>query len=437
LHLALGALSLLWPARVLYSQEAGPELREALDAGQSARVVVVLREPALAAAGLPARMAVVAAAQERVLRPLRPDQFVLERRFAAVAGFAGRVTRNGLDALLANPEVLRVDLDVAGGGNLAQSVPLVRADVVQGMGYTGKGVTVAVLDSGIDAHHPDLAGDLVAERCFCTNEDGSGCCPGGKTSRSGPGSAPDGFGHGTNVAGIITSTGHIAPRGVAPDAKIVAVRVLDDDNRFAATAQIVSGLDWIISSRHDVRVVNMSLGTDQLFGGDCDNARAYTIALARAIDTLRDRGVVVFASSGNAGSTTGMSAPACVRASVSVGAVYDSNVGSVTALGCTDAVTAADSVTCFTNSDAALNLLAPGAPITSTGLGSRTSTFYGTSQASAHAAAAAAILLQVKKTLTPRQIEAALEASGLPVTDPRNGRTFPALDVLQAVDRVR
>jgi hypothetical protein len=138
-------------------------------------------------------------------------------------------------------DVRRVDLDVGGSGHLAQSVPLIQADKVHALGFTGRGVTVAVLDSGLATTHPDLSDALLSEQCFCTNADGTGCCPDGSTQQSGPGSAEDDQGHGTNVTGIITSAGRIAPVGVAPDAGIVAVKVIDSQGRFASSAQVSPG----------------------------------------------------------------------------------------------------------------------------------------------------------------------------------------------------
>jgi hypothetical protein len=127
-----------------------------------------------------------------------------------------------------------------------------------------------------------------------------------------------------------------------------------------------------------------------------------------------------------------MAAPACVANTISVGAVYDSDIGPST-FGCTDSTTAADKITCFTNSDASTDLVAPGAPTTSTGLGSGISTYIGTSQASPLAAACAADLLQAHPELTPTEIERALKTSPTWVTDPKNGLSFPRLDCKAAL----
>lgn len=161
-------------------------------------------------------------------------------------------------------------------------------------GFRGQGVTVAVLDTGIDTNGVDLEGDIVAQQCFCENENGSGCCPNGNSVQSGNGSAENDNGHGTNISGIITSDGFIAPVGIAPDAKIVAVKVLDNTNSFSNTAQIISGLEWVLMNRPDVDVINMSLGTSTLFGEVCDNVTAFNMALEEGHSNFsRQRGCCV------------------------------------------------------------------------------------------------------------------------------------------------
>lgn len=418
----------------VWGQAAGSEVHRALETNRKVRVVIALRRPIAPYAKLPSRLAEIRNIRSNVLAKLGPEDFTVTHEWEAISAVAGDVSMSGLARLLANPDVVRIDIDVGGSGGLSQSVPLINADAVHALGFTGEGVTVALLDTGVDTDHSDLSNAIVGQQCFCTNSDGTGCCPNGSTQQSGSGSAEDDRGHGTNVAGIITSNGTVAPAGVAPDARIVAVKVMDSQAIFSSSAQVISGLNWIILNRPDVKVVNMSLGTFALFSGLCDNATAFTMAFADAIDTLKANGVIAFASSANDGSGSQMSAPACVANTVSVGAVYDSNVGSTSFLGCTDSVTMADKVCCFSNSNSTLDLLAPGVWITSTGLGGGTSTFGGTSMASAHAAGAAALLLQVKPTATPDDIETALKATGVPVTDPKNGLVFPRIDVLAAVD---
>lgn len=409
---------------------------DASPSGDSAATRTVEPAPWAQAAAGPEEVAAlrerIAAARETILARLGADEFILKRQFETIPALAGEINARGLQRLIAIPGITHVNLDVGGTSGLAQAVPLSRLNEVQSLGFTGEGVTVAVLDSGLDTDHADLGDDLEAEACFCSG--GGGCCPGSGTSQFGAGAAEDDNGHGSNVTGIVTSKGTVAPLGGAPDARIVAIKVIDRFNGFCCTSDVVAGLDWIIANRFDVDIVNMSLGTFALYSGDCDFVNAFTIAFANAINTLRNRGVTTFVSAGNEGSGTEMPAPACVANALSVGAVWDSNVGSVTILGCTDATTAADQVTCFSNSNGSTDLFAPGAPITSAYLFGATSTFYGTSQASPLAAACAALLLESDPTLTPADIEAVLEATGVPVTDLTNGLSFPRLDCRAAFD---
>ena len=265
--------------------------------------------------------------------------FKLMREFSNFSGFAGMADAEAVEALSRHPDVWRVDLDEGGSGNALQALPLAKLDLVKSSGLGGKGITVAVIDSGIDTNHPDLVDSLVAEQCFCT---GGGCCPNGQATQSGAGSAEDDHGHGTNVSGIISSNGVVAPEGGAPDVDIVAIKVLDSNNSFCCSSDIIAALDWIISDRADVDLVNMSLGTNSRFQGNCDNATSWASDYAVAINTLRASGVAVIVSSGNEGSGVDMQAPACIANAISVGAVWDSNVGSKTQLGCTDATTSAD-----------------------------------------------------------------------------------------------
>jgi subtilisin family serine protease len=363
----------------------------------------------------------------------KTDQYHVVARWKHIPAMAIEVEPSELPRVLADPAVDRADLDVGGKGSDAQSIPLIGGDKVHNLGFSGRGVTVAVLDTGVDETHPDLAGRIVDEHCFCRNSDGSGCCPNGQPEQSGGGAAKDDHGHGSNVAGIVGSRGVVSSVGVAPGVNYVVVKVLDRFNRFASTVQVLSALDWLIDTHLEVRAINMSLGTDALFDSYCDSRTAYTAAFSSAINTLRAGGALSVVSSGNDASTNGMEAPACVQNAISVGAVYDSDVGPSNVF-CPDATTAADKITCFSNSNSTLDLLAPGAPITSDYLNGGLSTFYGTSQAAPHVTGSVAILLEVRPSLTPDAIEAVLKSNGKPILDMRNGVTTPRIDLFASVN---
>lgn len=411
----------------------GPAVYAALERQPQARVLIVFRAADAGITGKDQARSVIAATRSRLLEALPAHSMTLRREFLYVPAIAAEVTPAGLEALAANPAVVRVDLDEGGTAGMAEAAPLANVDEAFALGLNGAGAKVAIIDTGIDTDHADFAGRILAQQCFCSGVSGTtGCCPNLRDTQSGPGSAEDGNGHGTNVSGIAAGGGAVALRGAAPAADIVAVRVLDNQGVFCCSSDVVAGLDWVLANHPDTDVVNTSLGTSQLFAGACDNATSFTMAFATAINNLTANGTLVFASSGNQASPTQMSAPACVANAVSVGAVWDAPRGSTTFLGCTDRVITADRPTCFTNSNANTDLFAPGAFTVSSGRGGGTSSFGGTSQASPLSAGCAAAIRAAAPTLTPAQIEQALEASPTRVTDPKNARNYPRLDCADA-----
>ena len=348
-------------------------------------------------------------------------------RWGRGPAFAVEIDAEEMDALQRDPRVRAVTIDSGGTGALAQSIPLVRADVARAQGYDGRGLTIAVLDTGIDLNHSAFAGRIVGEQCFCNRSTPPACCPNGLATQSGPGSAMDDHGHGTHVSSIAAG-----PNGVAPASRIVAVKVMDSNNSFFSTTQLFQALEWIATTRPDVDVINMSLGTNARFlSTNCDQS-AIAFGLKPVIDTLRQRGVLIAASTGNQGATIDVPIPACMTPVLGIGATYDS-IGTFSSFGCSDTVTTPDSVTCFTNSASTLDLLAPGSPITAARLGGGTTTFVGTSMASPHVAGTIALMLEANGLLTADAIEQILKSTGKPVTDARNGLTFPRIDVAAAV----
>lgn len=383
----------------------------------------MLATPTGTAADLSARRRAVTAACDPVLGSVSRDQVQVHRRFTYVSGFIAHVTEKGLGQLQANPAVVAIDAPQTGSAALAQSVPQIRADAVHRRDDGGQGVTVAVLDTGVDSTHPDLAGSIVDEQCFCSNN----CCPDGTANQSGPGSATKAVLHGTHVTGIIVSKGLVAPAGVAPAAKVVAVKVLDDSG-YGQLWDWISALDWIAANRPDVQAVNMSLESETKFFGPCDSADATAIAFAQVIGALRDRGTLTFVASGNYGLYHGMSSPACISSAVAVGAVSKH-----------------DAIAPYSDADLGLDLLAPGgmpsAPdvqpsegIVSTGLAHSAQALFGTSMATPHATGTAALLLAFAPTLSADELEGILKSTGMPIRDGRNGLVYPRLNTLAALN---
>lgn len=426
-YLLLCLLWLAWPGQAALAQSP-TDVEAAFAAQPTARVIVVLR-PVEAGA---AQAGQIARSQESVAQALSPADFSLIQTYQTLPGLVGEVTPAGLEALRRQPEVAAIALDLPVEiADVTPNAGLIGADAVwRDFGLNGAGVRVAVLDTGVDTAHVDLAPSLVSQHCFNRN---SGCLPDSSVESD---SAQDQNGHGTHVAGIITGRGQTSPPGIAPAAEIVAVRVLGP-NGSGFTSDVLAGLDWVVANQSslNVKVINLSLGGGS-YVGVCDGADANTTLYAAAVAAARQAGITIFAAAGNSGQADALMAPACVSGVVAVGNVYDSPLASLGWPTCTDQNIVADQVACSSNSSPELDLLAPGVLIRSTGLGGGEATKSGTSMSTPHAAAAAALLLQANPNLTVAEIETILEETGRPVTDSRNGRVTPRLDALAAVTRV-
>jgi len=426
LALAAGTAAASRPAAVV-----GPDVRETIEREGEARVLVIVDDPARDGAGDRGRRVRGQASHGGVAESLEPHGLNVLRRFLHVNAFAAVIDAKLLRLLERHPHVVRIDLDAGGRGFLLQGGPLGGFDVASPFAGDGAGSRVAILDSGIHGAHPDLGGAVVDQACFCSGEDG--CCPNGETTQFGLGADQDDAGHGSNVSGVMISDGFVSPRGVASDAEIVSVKVLDGDALFCCASDVVAGLDWLIENHPEVDAVNMSLGTNAILPGDCDDANAFTMAFAEAISILRGLGVVAVSSTGNDGSGGAMSAPACIADAISVAAAWDTSLGTQIVLGCADLSTAADQVTCYSNTSPSLDLVASGNPMTSSGLVADTSTYYGTSNAAPLVTGCIALMRALDPGLSPDEIESILESSTALVTDATNGLSFPRLDCAAAV----
>jgi subtilisin family serine protease len=407
------------------SLKVGSAVRDALTSSARVRVIVSLNEPSGDALGMTEFSRQVVASRESVLDQLTPAEFQPTSLWEHIPAMAGDVTLDGLARLEAHPAVRSVHVVPVWKPYLAEAVPLMHGDSARAAGFTGRGVVVAVLDTGADTRHPDIGVSVLEEVCSCT-----GCCPNGSSKQTGSGSARDDDGHGTHVAGIIAAPGIAQPVGVAPGAFVHAVKVLGPNG--GSFEGIVGGLEWVLT-RPEVKVVNMSLGGGR-FSSICDDALA---PAASAFNSLRARGTLVVVAAGNEAYPDAVGAPACLSTAFTVGAVYDSNVGGISWAACPDATTAADQVACFSNSSPLVDVYAPGALIVSAGLGGGTKTLGGTSQATPAVAGAAAVMLEANPSLSPTTIISTLKNTGRSITDPKSGLTRSRIDVGAAVRAVR
>lgn len=410
---------------------------EELNLYGKAEVIIALHEPATIESTDRLRLAHIAARQQSVLETLPSDSFELRHRYRYIPGLAATITEVALTRLQNHTEVKSIGLDEADFLALAESNQVIGADDLHSLtplSYTGKNVVVAVLDTGIETTHPDLASDIIAEHCITHAR-----CPPSNTNTST--SAEDDHYHGTHVSGIITSNNEAStPRGVAPDAKIVAVKTCDSTGACYAS-DAIAGLDWLRSrlSVLPVRVVNLSLG-GKASANICDGENPPTNELyEQAIKQLKMQKVITFAASGNEGLSDQIYRPACLSSAFAVGATYDANVndhywGSAD---CSDSSTQKDQIACFSNSNAYVDILAPGAMIISSDLGATTKEDGGTSMATPMAAGVAALMLEANPGLTPDEILQVMQDTGIAIADSRNNITFKRVDAYDAVLAVR
>jgi subtilisin family serine protease len=274
-------------------------------------------------------------------------------------------------------------------------------------GYSERGASysVAIIDTGIDVNNPAFAGRVIAGWNFVNNS----------------ANFQDDNGHGTGVAGIIGSSDP-NDLGVAPAVNLIALKVLDA-NGSGTFGAVADALNWVIAhqAQYNIVAINMSLGA----GDFATNPYSF---LDNSFQALQNEGVLVSVASGNDyfpdNSQQGLAFPAISPLVVSVGAVWDGNFGTVKWVdGAIDYSTAPDQITSFTERSSALDLLAPGAMISSTAVGSRYQTMAGTSMAAPFVAGAAVLLHQeldaVGKHSQANQagILALMQSTGVTVVD--------------------
>ena len=304
----------------------------------------------------------------------------LKHSYKIVPAVAASIPPKAVAALLKNPNVSVVELDAQVHSTDAEldavwGVRRVNADFAHLLGHTGAGVNVAVIDSGVDYNHPDLAPLYAGGYDFVNND-----------------SDPmDDKGHGTHCAGTVAAVDDDAGVvGVAPNVRLYALKVLDASGN-GSWSDILAAMDWCVQNK--IQVTSNSYGSSSNPGSVVENAYLNSYAA----------GILHIASAGNNGSSSGTGD--------TVG--YPGNYGSVVAVGATNS---SDVRASFSSTGPGVELAAPGANIRSTVPGGYAN-YNGTSMACPHVSGAAAILLGVNPNLTNTEVRALLTASALDLGD--------------------
>jgi len=270
-------------------------------------------------------------------------------------------------------DVRKVVLDKKIQAFRLESMPLIKADAASvDFGVNGTGINVSVIDTGVYNHtefqNPNR---IIKQKCYCT-----GCCPPNNVDESD--NATDDEGHGTHCAGIAVGEGNGNGRGVATNASLFAVKVLDSSGN-GQDSDLVAAIDWSVSN--GANVISLSLGAKYNTFTEC-----YEFAFSEAVDNATKQGVVVVVSAGNEGSFgyETIAAPGCAKRAITVGATDDN-----------DDIAAFSSRGPTNDNRTKPDLTAPGVDIYST---YHTNPYYatggGTSQAAPHVTGVAALLMQ-------------------------------------------
>jgi serine protease AprX len=374
------------------------------------------------------------------------------RELDIIGGFTAEVPVDRLDALRAVPGVESVTDDAglalqstdvesqaAQAGSLYTIANQVTgASAMWDAGYTGKGVDVAVIDSGV----------VPVDGLVAPGQQKVVYGPDLTLESQGQTKNLDTYGHGTHMAGIIagrdSAAGSVSGNstdfvGMAPDSRIVSIKVADAKGQ-TDVSQAIAAIDWVVQNRNkgglNIRVLNMSFGTD--------GVQDYLLdPLAYAAEQAWHKGIVVVVAVGNEGFGTGkVNNPAYDPYLIAVGS-NDAN-GTAT--------TADDVISSFSNDgDGTRNpdLVAPGDKVVSlrnagsyldatypaARIGERLFRGSGTSQAAAVVSGAAALLIQQRPTATPDQIKALLTGTAAPIpgaTEAQQGKGV--VDLAKAKD---
>ncbi|WP_203183956.1 S8 family serine peptidase [Streptomyces pratensis] len=302
--------------------------------------------------------------------------------------------------------VTKIWLDAKVKGSAADplgipTVPLTGAGTAHKAGLDGSGVKVAVLDTGVDAAHPDLAGRITQTKVFVHGQD-----------------AEDRTGHGTHTASTVAGTGAASDgryAGMAPGAGLLVGKVLGDDGS-GTLSGIVSGMEWAVAE--GAQVVSMSLGADgstSCAGPDVE-----------AVQRLSDKALFVIAA-GNASLRGTVSTPGCAPSALTVGAVDRKNAtASFSSRG-----PSADGI------NAKPDIASQGVDVVAARAGGRGAQAYrsmsGTSMATPHVAGAAALLLQQHPGLAPARLKALLTSSAKGTDAPVLDQGAGPMDVARAI----
>jgi subtilisin family serine protease len=368
--------------------------------------------------------------------------------------FSASISSGDIRSLAAQSDVAFIELNHEMALHTAQGIPQIQPGEYRTK-PGGAGVAIAVVDSGVNYAHPALGGGGFPNAKVI----------GGYDFGDRDTDPMDTNGHGTACAAIAagspTGKGDFAG-GVAPDAKIYALKIADSNGEMSQMG-FLEAWDWCIRHQMDhpdypIRIISTSLGAPlNSSSGYCQSPSAQAVA-GQAVAN----GIAIFVSSGNEGLCREIAFPSCLQETIAVGAVYDtalekpagfcvlpkscvagaySNDRCQTV--CVDETQTQDQVCCYSNSAPILELLAPAHCTYTAGVpgGSYNTCFGGTSAACPYAAGAAALIqsqarAKTSQFLEPAELRKLMAQNGDPITDPKSGITKPRINIRRSIEAI-
>ncbi len=321
-----------------------------------------------------------------------------------INGIACNLTTDVIYRLANSPDIQYISFDSKVFTQLDIAAPTIKANYPHNLGYKGKNITVAVIDTGV-APHQDLIrpnNRIVGFKDFINNKD----------------SPYDDNGHGTHVAGIIAGNGYSSRgkyTGIAPEANILAIKALDNEGS-GNTSNIISAISYIVNTRdtYGTKIINLSIGSPA-------NSSCRNDPLCRAVVEAMNKGMVVVAAAGNSGpGTSTILSPGINPNVITVGASNDNRTIDI----------ADDTIASFSSRGPTIegvpkpDLVAPGVNINSLSNlkldGYRSSS--GTSMAAPFISGTVALMLEKNKSLSSKEIRKKLMDSCISLNNNRESQ---------------
>ncbi len=444
-------------------------INEMFDEQGTARVIVNLKESLVAdtkAALVKGKSTKAFRSKVKQVRDVVLDKYKGKKSFKThheydnIPSFSANVTVDQLNDLLAEDNIASIEPARKYKCFTAQGLPLINAFDSRSA-TTGSGISIAICDTGIDYTHPMLGG-----ASFPNDKVIGGYDFGDDDSDPYPYYEAHGTACAGIAAGFIGSYGDYIG-GVAPGAKLYALKVTEGSEEYMYDDSIAASWDWCVTNQYadqdnPIMVISVSLGGSK-FSNICDNS---TVLLTTAAGNATNAGITIVAASGNEGYCDSISEPACISTIISVGAVYDRSLSSGgwcidstsciaesypecdTGYICYDTNAISGEVNCYSNSADILDVLAPSYSVTTTDItgsggydnsSDYTTGFAGTSAATPYVAGVVAVIQQYSyqntgSYLSPSEIRNLLVDTGTMTYDPKSDIYTPLINLESALE---